>query len=81
MLREIVAELQVGDYRLFLLDSELPKKQYNKLVIDDVEYMLVIVYDLPKSVAIKTNSSKSFVGEIVEFKNDLSVSYWADNSP
>lgn len=61
----IQGQLDAGKYTVLILDVESSHIRYNKLVIDGKEYKPVIVYDLPKSVAIEAKGN--FVGKEIEF--------------
>ena len=62
---KIVKQLDAGKYTVLCLNAPIPNIKFKKLVIDEKEYESVIVYDLPKSIAIKTKGN--FVGKEIKF--------------
>lgn len=62
---KIITQLEVGKYTLLELDSTLPLKKYNKIVIEGKEYSTEIAYDLQNSIAVLAKGN--FVGKEVSF--------------
>jgi hypothetical protein len=63
----IISELRTGKYVLLQVDSIPQSKEYWKYLIGNIEYDIVMVYDLPGHIAIETEIEESFVGKEVEF--------------
>ncbi len=51
----IISKLRVGKYLVLGIDRPIEEKEYNRYIINGLEYDIVPVYDLPKSIAIETS--------------------------
>lgn len=58
-------QLKAGGYTVLLLDSEIPRTRFSKLIIDGKEYKPEIVYDMPNSIGVIATGS--FEGKEVKF--------------
>ncbi len=69
-MRKIIDEWVVGNkYTILTLDEDLPRQAIWYYVIDGVEYVPVIVYDMGKNIiGIEKVAADSFIGKTVEFK-------------
>ena len=61
----IESQTEVGKYTIISFDSEPPKLNFSKVVIDGEEYTPEIVYDLKNSIAITAHGV--FVGKEIKF--------------
>ena len=64
IMSKVVYEFHIKKYTVLKLD-EMPQKAYRNFLIDGNEYKPVPIYDAKNCIAIE--SSKSFIGKIVEF--------------
>ena len=64
-MRTVVSELCVGKYVVLSLDGPVPSTEHKKYRIDNLEYDIVPLYDMPNSIGIA--GSGSFVGKKVHF--------------
>lgn len=58
-------QLEVGNYSVLMLDSEIPHTKFSKLLIDGKEYKPEIVYDLKNSIGVA--ASGDFEGKEIQF--------------
>ena len=58
-------QMEIGKYTIVSFDSERPKFNYSKVIIDDKEYIPEIVYDLNNSIAIPAHGT--FIGKEIKF--------------
>ena len=65
LMRKVISELNIKNYKILTLDGELPLKPYTKYVIDGKTYDIVPMYDMPNCIAIE--SAGHFEGKTVEF--------------
>ena len=66
MMRKVISEFSLGQYKVLALDGELPTKGHSKYDIGGKLFSIVPLYDLPNSIAIE--STESFIGKTVEFR-------------
>ena len=62
---KVYKQLKTKKYSLLLLDSPPPITNYSKILIDGVEYMPEIVYDLNNAVAVADDGD--FEGKEIKF--------------
>lgn len=58
-------QLEAGKYTVLLLNSEIPRTKFSKLVIDGKEYKPETVYDLDNSIGVAATGD--FEGKEVKF--------------
>lgn len=66
MMRKVISEFSLGQYKVLTLDGSLPNRGYREYIIDGKPFSIVPLYDIPNSIAIE--SKASFIGKTVEFK-------------
>ena len=62
---KIEKQLEAGQYTALFLNSPIPLRSFEKLIIDQKEYEPVTAYDLPQCIAIKEKGD--FTGKEVLF--------------
>ena len=63
MAYKVKSQLQIGGTAVLTLDKPITEHNYRNYLIGKKIYEIVPVYDLPRSIAIK--STQSFVGKTV----------------
>ncbi len=58
-------QIEVGKYTIISFDSDRPKFNYSKVIIDSKEYIPEIVYDLNNSIAIPAKGT--FIDKEIKF--------------
>lgn len=58
-------QLEVGNYSVLMLDSEIPHTKFSKLLINGKEYKPEIVYGLKNSIGVA--ASGDFEGKEIQF--------------
>lgn len=70
-MRKVIDDFSVYEYRVLILDED-SKELSRKAKIGERVYDVTIPYDIPNAIAII--SDETFIGEVVEFIDDKSVS-------
>lgn len=49
---KVYKQIEAGNFTVLLLDSEIPRIRFSKLLIDGKEYKPEVVYDLKDSIGV-----------------------------
>lgn len=61
----VIYQFRINNYTVLKLDKDLPLKDYNKYLIDDIEHEIIPVYDMDSCIAIEYKGN--FIGKKVSF--------------
>lgn len=61
----VIYQFRINNYTVLKLDKDLPLKDYNKYLIDDIEHEIIPVYDMDSCIAIEYK--RNFIGKKVSF--------------
>ena len=62
---KVYKQIETGNFTVLLLDSEIPRIRFSKLLIDGKEYKAEVVYDLKDSIGVAAIGD--FEGKEIKF--------------